>query len=141
MQHVNQSVSAHLLIQHFSALTDTSKSLAMYLHDENSSYRTLAIELCSKGFHVWQHYIDTMEILRALFSLATGAKKDAITLQNIGAQARVAVLNIATQHTPLFMSTLCLDVLNPPTLEHRRSVMQIIAFLIRKVLKILFYGD
>lgn len=115
-----------------SALTNISTSLALYLHDENSNYRALAIELCSKGFHVWQHYVDTMEILRALFSLSTASRKDSISLQNIGAQARLAVLNIATQHTALFMSTLCLDVLNPPSLEHRRSVMQIIAFLIRK---------
>ena len=116
-----------------SALTELSKSIALYLHDENSSHRVLAIDLCSKGFHVWQNYIDTMEILRALFSLATGVRKETISVQNIGAQARLAVLTIATQNTPLFMSTLCLDVLNPPSLEHRRSVLQIIAFLIRKV--------
>lgn len=116
-----------------SALTDISKSLTLYLHDEKSTHRALAIELCSKGFHVWQHYVDTMEILRALFTLATNVRKDSITPHNLSAQARIAVINIATNHTPLFMSTLCLDVLSPPTLDHRRAVMQIIAFLIRKV--------
>jgi hypothetical protein len=73
-----------------------------------------------------------MEILRALFTLATTVRKESITPQNLSAQARLAVVNIATNHTPLFMSTLCLDVLSPPTLDHRRAVMQIIAFLIRK---------
>ena len=116
-----------------SALTDITKSLTLYLHDEDSNHRVLAIDICSKGFHVWQRYIDSMEILRALFTLATNVRKDSISVQNVAAQARTAVLTLATNHTALFMSTLCLDVLNPPSLEHRRSVMQIIAFLIRKV--------
>jgi hypothetical protein len=74
-----------------------------------------------------------MEILRSLFTLATTSRKHDISLQNVGAQARAAVLFIATNNTPLFMSTLGLDILTPPTLEHRRSVLQIVAFLIRKV--------
>ncbi|KAG6816399.1 hypothetical protein H0H87_006311 [Tephrocybe sp. NHM501043] len=73
-----------------------------------------------------------MEILRALFSLATSARKDAISLQNVGSQARLAVLHIASSNTALFMTTLGLDILTPPTLEHRKAVMQIVAFLIRK---------
>ncbi|KAF8065183.1 hypothetical protein FPV67DRAFT_1501698 [Lyophyllum atratum] len=115
-----------------SALTDISKSIALYLHDEQSLHRVLAIDLCSRGFHIWQHYIDAMEILRALFTLATSSRKDSINLQNVGSQARLAVLQIATSNTALFMTTLGLDILTPPTLEHRRSVMQIVAFLIRK---------
>jgi WD repeat-containing protein 7 len=113
---------------------DIAKSIAIYLHDDQSLYRTLAIDLSSKGFHIWQHYIDAMEILRALFSLATNTKKESITTQNPGAQARLAILHIASSNTPLFMTTLCLDVLSPGTVEHRKSVMQVVAFLIRKVL-------
>lgn len=116
-----------------SALTDISKSIALYLHDEKSLYRVLAIDLCSRGFQVWQHYIDAMEILRALFTLATGSRKDSINIQNIGTQARLAVLQIASSDTPLFMTTLGLDILNPLSLEHRKSVLQIVAYLIRKV--------
>ncbi|TFK39093.1 hypothetical protein BDQ12DRAFT_683016 [Crucibulum laeve] len=115
-----------------SALTDIAKSITLYLHDEKSIYRVLAIDLCSRGFHIWQHYMDAMEILRSLFSLATNSKKDFISVQNVNGQARVAVLSIASNNTPLFMTTLCLDILAPSTLEHRRSVMQIVAFLIRK---------
>jgi hypothetical protein len=96
-------------------------------------YRVLAVDLCSKGFHVWQHYIDAMEILRSLFVLATTSKKDSINLQNIGPQARLAVLQIAASDTGLFMTTLGLDILNPPSLEHRKSVLQVVAFLVRKV--------
>ncbi|KAI5896258.1 WD40 repeat-like protein [Schizophyllum commune H4-8] len=113
-------------------LTDISKSVALYLHDEHSTHRVLAIELCAYGFHVWQHYVDAMEILRALFMLATSAKKDSISTQNPGGQARAAILSIASAVTPLFMTTLSLDVLSPSTAEHRRSVMQVVAFLIRK---------
>jgi len=74
-----------------------------------------------------------MEILRSLFTLATTSRKNDVLSQNVGAQARAAVLSIATKNTQLFMSTLGLDILTPPTLEHRRSVMQIVVFLIRKV--------
>ncbi|KAJ7726520.1 hypothetical protein B0H16DRAFT_1592489 [Mycena metata] len=115
-----------------SALTDISKSIALYLHDEQSLYRVLAIDLCSRGFHIWQHYIDAMEILRALFTLATSSRKESISTQNPGPQARLAVLQIASNNTPLFMTTLALDILNPLGVDHRKSVMQIVAFLIRK---------
>ncbi|KAJ3733629.1 hypothetical protein DFJ43DRAFT_1117017 [Lentinula guzmanii] len=115
-----------------SALTDIVKSISMYLHDEHSIYRVLAIDLCSRGFHVWQHYIDALEILRSLFSLATSSKKESINAQNVGAQARIAILHIASTNTPLFMTTLGLDILNPTSTEQRKSVMQIVAFLIKK---------
>ncbi|KAH9480388.1 WD repeat-containing protein 7 [Psilocybe cubensis] len=115
-----------------SALTDISKSISLYLTDEKSVYRILAVDLCSRGFNVWQHYIDAMDILRSLFDLATSVRKDSISVQNIGTQARLAVLSIASNNMPLFMGTLCLDILSPPSVEHQRSVLQILAFLIRK---------
>ena len=71
-----------------------------------------------------------MQILRSLFNLAT---KDFINIQNVATQARSAVLSIASSNTPLFMTTLGLDILNPPNVEHRLSVLQIVVFLIRKV--------
>ena len=105
----------------------------MYLHDEKSLYRALAIDLCSRGFHIWQHYVDAMEMLRALFILATNSRKDSISTQNVGPQARLAVLQIAASNTPLFMTTLGLDISHPRGTEHRKSTMQLVAFLIRKV--------
>jgi len=114
------------------ALVDISKSVALYFHDESSTHRNLAIELCSKGFQVWQQYVDTLDILRSLFTLATASRKGGPMAHTVSLQARAAVLSIASQNTALFMSTLCLDVLNPSSLEHRRSVLQILAFLIRK---------
>ncbi|KAH7928777.1 hypothetical protein BV22DRAFT_1058262 [Leucogyrophana mollusca] len=120
------------------ALIDISKSVASYLHDDQSAHRALAIDLCSRGFQIWQHYVDAMEILRALCGLATSTKKENISTQNVGPQARLAVLQIASSNTPLFMTTLTLDILNPRNLEHRKSVMQLVAFLIRKKPLILY---
>ncbi|KIJ14943.1 hypothetical protein PAXINDRAFT_176598 [Paxillus involutus ATCC 200175] len=121
-----------------SSLVDISKSIALYLHDDSSSYRALAIDLCAKGFQIWQHYVDAMAILRALSALATSARKENMPMQNVGPQARLAVLQIASSNTPLFMTTLTLDILSPKTLEHRKSVMQLVAFLIRKKPLILY---
>ena len=54
-------------------------------------------------------------------------------MRNAAAQARLAVLHIASGNTPLFMTTLSLDILHPRTVEYSKSVMQLVAFLIRKV--------
>ena len=105
----------------------------IYLHESDVSCKALAIDLCSRGFSVWQHYLDSMEMLRSLFNLATSMKKESISAQNVGPQARQAVLHIVTDHTGIFMTTLSLDILHPQSLEHRKSVMQLMAFLIRKV--------
>jgi len=63
----------------------------MYLHGEDVPYRVLAIELCSRGFDIWQNYVDAKEMLRSLFVLATNAKKESISSQNVGPHARTAV--------------------------------------------------
>lgn len=116
-----------------SALTDISKSIVLYLYDEQSPHRSLAVELCARGFDVWQNYVEAMEMMRALFRLATTSQKNAISVHNIGQQARLAVLQIAAGNTPLFMTTLSMDIMHPGSIEHRRSIMQLIAFMIRKV--------
>src|SRR5260221_9216010 len=105
----------------------------IYLHEDDMSCKALAIDLCSRGFDVWQHYIDSMVMLRSLFSLATSTKKESISAQNVGPHARQAVLHIVTDNTGIFMTTLSLDILHPQSLDHRKSVMQLVAFLIRKV--------
>jgi len=105
----------------------------MYLHESDVSCKALAIDLCSRGFAVWQHYIDAMEMIRSLFNLATSSKKESINAQNIGPQARQAVLHVVTNNTGIFMTTLSLDILHPQSLEHRKSVLQLVAFLTRKV--------
>jgi hypothetical protein len=103
------------------------------MHDDTSNHRALATDLCAKGFHIWQHYVDSMALLRSVFALATNMRKEQISAQNFGPQARLAVLQIAVQHTALFMTVLTLDILNPRSVAERKSVMQLVAFLIRKV--------
>lgn len=106
----------------------------MYLNDDRPICKILAIELCSRGFDTWQSYVDVMELLRSLFTLATHTKKDGITTLNVGAAARIAVLQIASNNTPLVMTTLSMDILHVTDVERRKSLMQMLAFLIRKVL-------
>lgn len=125
-------VLVHVLMFH-RILTDVAKSIALYLHDEHSPHRALAIDLCSKGFPVWQQYVDAVEILRALFALATSSRKETGLQQNVGQQARAAVLLIASSNSPLFMTTVSMDILQPQNVHHRKSVMQLVIFLIHKV--------
>ena len=106
----------------------------MYLHDDRPICKVLAIDLCSRGFDTWHSYTDVMELLRSLFALATHTKKDGITTLNVGAAARIAVLQIASNSTPLVMTTLSMDILHVTDVERRKSLMQMLAFLIRKVL-------
>ncbi|KAF9561801.1 hypothetical protein CPC08DRAFT_688535 [Agrocybe pediades] len=127
------SIASHkFTLMPINTLIDLSKSISLYLNDEKSIHRILAIDLCSRGFTVWQNYIDAMEILRSLFDLAATVKKDSISVQNISAQARLAILSIASSSMPIFLGTLCLDILTPPNMEHQRSVLHVLAFLIRK---------
>ncbi|KAI6129661.1 WD40-repeat-containing domain protein [Pisolithus croceorrhizus] len=125
------SVEKHVFLSN-DTLTNISKSVASYLHEEDSTRRLLAVELCSRGFHVWQRHVDAMAILRALFTLAVNSRKDNISVQNVGQQARQAILQIASTNTPLFMTTLTLDILSPKSLEYRKIVMQLVALLTRK---------
>lgn len=115
-----------------SVLTNIANSIASYLHEEDTTCRVLAVDLCTRGFHIWQQHVDSMEVLRALFGLAVCSRKENISVQNVGQQARQAILQIASTSTALFMATLTLDILNPKSLEHRKIMMQIVAFLIRK---------
>ncbi|KAL5501846.1 hypothetical protein ACEPAH_9107 [Sanghuangporus vaninii] len=113
-------------------LSDVAKSVMIYFNDAASPHRVLAIDLCSRGFGIWQQYFDSMEALRSLFVLATTSRKDSISTKNPGPYARMAILHIASSNSPLFMTTLSLDILHPRSLEYSKSVLQIIAFLIRK---------
>lgn len=116
-----------------STLSEIAKSITTYLYNDASPHRPLAIELCSRGFDIWQHYFDAMEALRSLFSLATSARKDTISVRNPGQQARMAVMRIASSNSPLFMTTLSLDILHPRSVEYTATIMQVLAFLMKRV--------
>lgn len=133
--YVSTTVCANSLDKRHRTIMDVAASIALYLHDENSTHRVVAIDLSSRGLQIWQGYTDTMEILRSLFDLATSSRKDidGPPIRNARAQARLAVLQIASSNTHLFMTKLLLDIVQPGTPEHSRAIMQLLAFLIRKV--------
>lgn len=72
-----------------------------------------AINLSLEGFGIWQNYVDAMDLLRNLFILAmlSDDEVDLHGLDSIRSCARKAVIKIAEEHTPLFMTTLHLDML------------------------------
>jgi WD repeat-containing protein 7 len=75
-----------------------------------------------------------MDLLRALFIMSTATDKKELSTQNLGTQARLAVVQIATNHTPLFTATLSMEILQPQSVQDRRSTMQLLAFFVRKVI-------
>jgi hypothetical protein len=70
-----------------------------------------------------------MNLLRRLFYLAT--HKDA-NGANTAATARLAVLHVASNNAPLFMSTLAMDILDAQSVEGRTSIMKLCVFMARK---------
>jgi len=94
-------------------------------------HQALAIELCCRGFSTWQHYLDAMEVVRSLFALSTSKESGAIAENR--ALARQATLQIAADNTPLFMTTLSLDILHARSPAHCSATMRLVAFMVRRV--------
>nr|ODN95521.1 hypothetical protein L204_04061 [Cryptococcus depauperatus CBS 7855] len=119
----------------FSTLKAIAESINLYLHQPLCVQLSLAIELCSKGFTTWQTYVDPSDLLRRLFYLATNKELPSITSQSstsLAAQARLAVLHVASSNAPLFMSTLSMDILDAKSTEARSSIMKLCVFMARK---------
>lgn len=110
----------------------------LYLHDELSPHRIVSVDLGSRGFHIWQNYVSAMELLRALFRLASGygvgttSPAERENARVVAQHARTGVMHIAANDTPLFVSTISLDIMDATSVVHRNSTMQLIAFIIRK---------
>lgn len=51
---------------------------------------------------------------------------------SIAAQARLAILLVASSNPPLFMSTLSMDILDAKSAESRSSIMKLCVFMARK---------
>lgn len=80
------SVEKHALLSN-DTLANISKTVASHLHGEDLTSRLLAVDLCTRGFRVWQRHVDAMAILRALFTLAVNSRKDNVSMQNVGQQS------------------------------------------------------
>lgn len=86
----------------------------------------IALELCV-GCHVWQHYIDTVDLVRRVFCLATQDEG-----QGLRSLARRATLALAEKHSTLFMSTLAMDILHAPSVEQSQVTQRLVAFMIHQ---------
>ena len=128
-----------------SALKDIAKSILLYLHDEACAHRSFAVDLGARGFHIWQNYIDAMDLLRSLFRLSTthpnSPAHDKDAQRNLTAMARTGVLLIAAKNTPLFISTISLDIMDSTSVSDRNSTMQLVAFIIRKAINHVFWSQ
>jgi len=87
-----------------------------------------------RGFDIWQNYVDPMQLLRSLFAIATSSQ----TSSSEGTHARLAVLQLATTYTPLFMSTLAADIVDAQTIAERAAVMKLCVHVARKKPIVLF---
>jgi hypothetical protein len=115
-----------------STLKDISTLIKQYLSDESDFHKqAIAVELCSRGFPVWQHYTDAVELVRLLFALATG--KNARTPADVRSAARQAALQVAAVNSPLFITTLSSDVLHTREPAQRNATLRLVAFMVRKV--------
>ncbi|WVQ75054.1 hypothetical protein IAR50_004663 [Cryptococcus sp. DSM 104548] len=121
-----------------SALKALSESVDLFLHHPRCPHLPLAVELCSKGFTTWQTYVDPSNLLRRLFFLATNKEPPSMSptilalSTTISAQARLAVLHVASSNPPLFMSTLSMDILDAKSAESRSAIMKLCVFMARK---------
>ncbi len=121
------------------------KDIAINVHDaivsdKGSEMRTVqelqmlgvAIDLCRSGFSVWQHYFDATEVVRSLFALSTSTAGGHSADGELRTLARSATLQIAAENTPLFMTTLSLDILHARSAAHCAATMRLVAFMVRK---------
>ncbi|SCV73919.1 BQ2448_6349 [Microbotryum intermedium] len=112
-------------------LKDLTASLVAYIQDFAHPYhQSIAVELCARGFVIFQNYVDAMELVRHLFGLATG--RDPSTPAELRMLAKHATLQVASVNTPLFMTTLIFDILNAPSASHRNATLKLLGFMIRK---------
>ncbi|PWN24499.1 hypothetical protein BDZ90DRAFT_263340 [Jaminaea rosea] len=119
-------------------LRDVAEAVFHSLSSAHSpqALRLPALWLCVQGFSVWQNYVDAMALLRSLFTLAIDTHDDVTASQ----AAKDAVIAIAEEHTPLFMTTLNLDLLalsggdghapSSSTAANGVRTMQLLSFLV-----------
>ncbi|KAK4046684.1 hypothetical protein OIV83_005887 [Microbotryomycetes sp. JL201] len=112
-------------------LKDVASSILLYLDDASSPHRqAIATELCSRDFQTWQHYVDPTALVRQLFGLATGRLGTTpLELRNM---ARLAVVNLASINSSLFMTTMLHDIVSSPSPTHRNATLKLLLFMMRK---------
>lgn len=104
--------------------------------DSNANLQMAAVELCARGFGIWQHYIDAVALVQTLFALSTG--EHAQTRVEIRTLSSKAILQVAAVNVQLFMATLAFDVLHTKSVNHRIATMRLVGFMIRKKPLVMF---
>jgi hypothetical protein len=100
-------------------LSAIARALVRALEDDACAHRALAAELAARGFGAWQAHGDARALLRALVLR--------------GAPARGAAVQIAEAAPALVVGVLAQEIMTPKDVGTRRAVMQLVAFLVRKV--------
>ncbi|GAA5825296.1 hypothetical protein JCM11251_006926 [Rhodosporidiobolus azoricus] len=114
-----------------SVLKDLAVSISTYLDDhQHPFHQAVATELCSRGFGIWQNYVDAVSLVRQLFAIAIG--RNAATPNDLRLLARNATLHVATVNTSLFMTTLVHDIVNTSSATARNATLKLLGFIIRK---------
>ncbi|SPO40249.1 uncharacterized protein PSFLO_05731 [Pseudozyma flocculosa] len=150
------SLLGHVAVTHYKTLSplllkQISQSITVLLDDgAQPVHQSIAIDLCSAGFSIWQHYLDATNVVRSLFALATdkdaassasgsaSSTATATSAKEIRTLARAATLQIASENTPLFMTTLSIDILNARSPAHCSATMKLVAFMVRKKPEVLY---
>lgn len=129
-----------------STLRDIADQISRSLEEaQDLAKQNVSLELCIRGFSIFQTFFDAVKVLRSIFRLAvagnaaltsatpsgTSKVSSATALKNL---ARQAILTVAAVNAPLFMTILSMDSmqLNADP-EQRTANMKLIAFMIRKV--------
>ncbi|WFD41478.1 hypothetical protein MPSI1_000107 [Malassezia psittaci] len=124
-----------------SILKQVSSGVAQYLdapvQEVSGALRAyIALELCCRGCGIWQHYVDAVSLVQGIFTIATQAEElnPALQLKGLSLRglARWATLELAAQHSALFMSTLAMGILHPMSTEQTQVSLRLVAFLIRQ---------
>lgn len=90
-------------------------------------HQTLAVEILSLGFEIWQAYFSPPTVLRRLFSLAMG--KEELSLRT---KAREAVERIVEVERGLVVSTISEDILWGE-FGVRKDMIKLIGLIVKKV--------
>lgn len=123
-------------------LRDVATGVISSIEDsDNVTGQMVALHLCIGGFSVWQQYIDAMQLLRLVSTLAMQQEEGSSLSkekQSVIALARRTTLHIAEENTPLFMTTLHLDILQASTANSAAATMRLVAFIVRRKPLILY---
>lgn len=107
-------------------------SWALKIGDKEPRLAVVALELCLRGFSIWQQYVDAMDLLRRVSAIAMAVDLEGQASSDLVAVARQTTLHIAQENTPLFMTTLHLDVIQASSAAQANSTMRLVAFIVRR---------